>query len=195
MVRWIRCYQYWNTKPPTHCFTKIMCALWEKKPRNCLRSLSTNIRNSRRRYFSSYSEKNTNSAKPFNNLKLFVTHLGKTGHLSLTKQKCYIPYLKEQFVSWKMIPLICKLNEALLFYGQKFTSISFYFLCLFPNFWTNILKNIHPTSALFWCDGSHFIPHQYQKMNRTLRMQRFHLTGNLKWHVDPLHCQLTKFKS
>ena len=55
-----------------------------------------------------------------------------------------------------MIPLMCKLNAALWFYGQKFTSISVHFLCLSPNIWTNILKNIQPTSALFGCDGSHF---------------------------------------
>ena len=35
------------------------------------------------------------------------------------KQNCYIPYLKECFVSWKIIPLMCKLDAALQFYGQK----------------------------------------------------------------------------
>ena len=47
-----------------------------------------------------------------------VTRHNKTGHLSLKKKIVIFLYLKDQFISSNMIPLI-KLFAALQFYGQK----------------------------------------------------------------------------
>ena len=79
----------------------------------------------------------------------------KQGSCLLPRKMWYSFYLKEHFINSKMIPLMCKLDAALQFYGQKEVLISFYFLCFFPYKWSNILKCILPTTALFWCDGAH----------------------------------------
>ena len=39
--------------------------------------------------------------------------------LVANEKKSYIPYFKKHFVSWKMIGLMCELDAALQFYGQK----------------------------------------------------------------------------
>ena len=75
-------------------------------------------------------------------------------HLSHSKKMRYPFYLKEHFISSKRMLLMCKLDAALQFYGQKYILLSFYFLCFLPHKCINILKCIQPTSALFWCDGS-----------------------------------------
>ena len=52
-------------------------------------------------------------------LIIYVTRHNKTGQLSVTKKKWYSFYLKEHFIISKMIPLMCKLDAALQFYGKK----------------------------------------------------------------------------
>ena len=89
---------------------------------------------------------------------LYVTHHNKTKHLLFSKKILWYPfYLKDHFISSKMIPFMRKLDAAFQSYGQKYILISCYFLCFPPHKWTSILKCIHPTSTLFWCDGSHIV--------------------------------------
>ena len=43
----------------------------------------------------------------------------KQGSCLLPRKTEYSFYLKEHFINSKMIPLMCKLDAALQFYGQK----------------------------------------------------------------------------
>ena len=66
----------------------------------------------------------------------YVTHHIKTGHLSITERIVIFLLFERAFYQLqkkkKKNILMCKLDAALQFYGQKLTLNSFYFLCFFP---------------------------------------------------------------
>ena len=68
-------------------------------------------------------------------------------------------HLKKHFISSKTMPLKCGCSIAILW--SKIDLNFFSFSLFFPYKWTNILKCIQPTGALFWCDWSHFCAGQY----------------------------------
>ena len=65
----------------------------------------------------------------------------------LSAQSWYLSY-----VNWMQhCSFMVKKNNLISFFSF------FFFVCFFQHKWTDILKYIQPTSALSWCDGSHFV--------------------------------------
>ena len=98
-------------------------------------------------------------------------------------------YLKQHFISSKMIPFMCKFHAALEFYGQKQILICFISFVFSPHKWTNILKCIEPTSALFWCDGSRVVVKGMENCSRYQCVSTFRVENPLTSEQIELHAK------